>query len=249
MATSGPPPTPDDNLMPTGGAINELPSPPEDALLPSSPQGSTARPPIASPTSKDPTNGVLMANSRSTVIADNVDTSQFSNPPDGENTVIADSLRAFLPDTQVRLLSIGDLVVSSPTTGGNRGRRYSYRLLQTDTDIVYEANMSIDCDDVECSDADVRAAAAYDAMVEVMNKAVSDGSLTMAVQEKAMEENVPSLANIEITGFSAEEPIVEVFEGEAGGGGGTSPSSRVGGFTAVVGTCAFAGLAFVILFM
>lgn len=34
-----------------------------------------------------------------------------------------------------------------------------------------------------------------------------------------MEEIVPSLANIEITGFTAEEPVAEVFEGEASGSG------------------------------
>ena len=232
-------------MMPTGGAINELPSSPDQDIKP--------RPPTARPTSKETTNGVITANSRSTITADNIDTSQFSDPPSGENLVMKDALSVHIPDpptTQVRILKYGDMEINSPTTGGNRVLRYTYmmRLLQTGTDIVYEANMIIDCDDVECSDARSRASTAHDSMVDAMNQAVSDGSLTMTIQEKAMEENVLSLANIEITNFSAEEPIIEVFEGEGGGGGGTSPGQRTEGcISAVVTTCAFATLVVVVL--
>ena len=51
-------------------------------------------------------------------------------------------------------------------------------------------------------------------MTTEISTAVSEGTLTTAIQEQAAEANVEVLAAIEINTFTAEEPTVTITEGE-----------------------------------
>jgi len=178
------------------------------------------------PTPEVVTNGIVEIRYEAAIKVDNLDISAIPIIPGEELNKIVDVLKEvlsqFLPANSVaRILSIGGIPVASPTD--RRLRRY--RLLQAaggdasgDTgvgvEIEFEVISTLECDDAECSDADAMSQEAYSVMTTDINEAVSEGSLTTAIQEQASEANVEVLAAIEINSFTAEEPTIIITEGE-----------------------------------
>ena len=178
------------------------------------------------PTPEAVTNGVVEIRYEAAIKVDNLDISAIPLTPGEELNKIVDVLKEvlsqFLPANSVaRILSIGGIPVASPID--RRLRRY--RLLQAaggdadgDTDvgveIEFEVISTLECEDAECSDADAMSQEAYSVMTTDINEAVSEGTLTTAIQEQASEANVEVLAAIEINSFTAEEPTVTITEGE-----------------------------------
>ena len=198
----------------------------EPSVMPSvQPSGFPSSAPSLLPTSSV-TNGVIEIRYEAAIKVDNLDISDIPVTPGEELNkivnVLKEVLRQFLPANSVaRILSIGGISVAGSTN--RRIRRY--RLLQAaggDADvesdvgveIEFEVISTLECDDVECSDADTMSRETYNAMTTDINEAVLEGTLTTAIQEQATEANVEVLAAIEINSFTAEEPTVTITEGE-----------------------------------
>lgn len=119
----------------------------------------------------------------------------------------------------VPVADIGTEAVSRPTTttSTSDGRLRRYRLLEADTstgvEIEFDVVSTVECDDVECTDADEISNQAYETMTQDMIQAVDSGDLTSTLQEEAAAADVLALASITIDSFEAEEPTITITEG------------------------------------
>jgi len=212
--------------------------------------------PSLSPSSES-SNGVVKIRYEAAIKVNNLDISSIPTSPGAALTqlinVLTNSISKFLPeDTTVQITSIGGIPVANvgttigtgtststitvAATGTTDGRLRRYRLLQADTgvEIEFEVVSTIECDDVECTDAENVSNQAYETMTQDMAQAVDSGDLTTTLQEEAAVADVVALASIAIDSFEAEEPTVTVTKGsdDDSGAGVLSPG----------GMFAFAGI-------
>ena len=218
----------------------------------------------SSPPSNEYSNGVVEIRYEAAIKVDGLDVSTIPTSPGAALTklltVLTSSISRFLPeDTMVQITSIGGVpvadigteAVSRPTTttSTSDGRLRRYRLLEADTstgvEIEFEVVSTVECDDVECTDADEISNQAYETMTQDMIQAVDSGDLTSTLQEEAAAADVLALASITIDSFEAEEPTITITEGSDDDSGAGSlhvlTAAAMSVFAGVVGSALFVG--------
>jgi hypothetical protein len=117
--------------------------------------------------------------------------------------VLTKVINEFLPpDASARILRIGDVDVA----------RRNLRKLQEGLKVDFEVIMTKECDTASCTGATEMADDMYEGVTTEFQDAVSDGSLTTAIQDEAEKENIPVLQDVSVDedSFEADDVTVKV---------------------------------------